>query len=69
MVLVTKSCLTLVTPWTVAHQAHLFMRFPRQESWSELPFPSSGIFTTQGSSLGLVFQADSLLTEPSEKPK
>ena len=44
-----------MTPWTVAHQAHLFMRFPRQESWSELSFPSSGIFTTQGSSLGLLY--------------
>ena len=28
------------TPWTVAHQAPLSMRFPRQEYWSELPFPS-----------------------------
>ena len=36
--LVTKSCPTLVTPWTVAHQAPLSMRFPRQEYWSGLPF-------------------------------
>ena len=28
--LVTKSCLTLVTPWTVACQAPLSMGFPRQ---------------------------------------
>ena len=28
------------TPWTVAHQAPLFMGFPRQEYWSGLPFPS-----------------------------
>ena len=28
------------TPWTVAHQATLSMRFPRQEYWSALPFPS-----------------------------
>ena len=27
-------------PWTVAHQAPLFMGFPRQEDWSGLPFPS-----------------------------
>ena len=27
----SKSCLTLVTPWTVAHQAPLFMEFSRQE--------------------------------------
>ena len=28
-------------PWTVAHQASLSMEFPRQEYWSELPFPTS----------------------------
>ena len=28
-----------VTAWTVAHQALLSMGFPRQEYWSELPFP------------------------------
>ena len=28
-----------VTPWTIAHQAPLSMGFPRQEYWSELPFP------------------------------
>ena len=33
---------TLVTPWTVALQAPLSMRFPRQEYWSGLPFPSLG---------------------------
>ena len=31
-----------VTPWTVAHQAHLSMRFLRQEYWSGLPFPTTG---------------------------
>ena len=40
--LVTKSCLTLGTPWTVAHQAPLSMGFPRQEHWNGLPLPSSG---------------------------
>ena len=30
------------TPWAVAHQAPLSMRFPRQEYWSGLPFPSPG---------------------------
>ena len=30
------------TPWTIAHQAPLSMGFPRQESWSGLPFPSPG---------------------------
>ena len=27
-------------PWTVARQATLFVRFPRQEQWSGLSFPS-----------------------------
>ena len=40
-VLVIKSCLTLITPWTVARQAPLSMGFPRQEYGSGLPFPSS----------------------------
>ena len=38
--LVTRSYLTFVTPWTVAHQASLSMGFSRQEYWSGLPFPS-----------------------------
>ena len=39
---VVQSCLTFFNPWTVAHQAPLFMEFPRQNYWSGLPFPSSG---------------------------
>ena len=36
-------CLTILWPlWTVAHQAPLFIGFPRQEYWSVLPFPSPG---------------------------
>ena len=42
LLLVTKSCLTLVTPWTVACQAPLSMGFPSGEYWSGLPFPSPG---------------------------
>ena len=30
------------TSWTVAHQAPLSVRFPRQEYWSGLPFPPPG---------------------------
>ena len=30
----------LVTPWTAAYQAPLFLGFSRQEYWSGLPFPS-----------------------------
>ena len=40
--LVAKSCLTLVTPWTVACQALLSVGFSRREYWSGLPFPSPG---------------------------
>ena len=40
--LVAKSCPTLVTPWTVARQAPLFMGFSREEYGSGLPFPSPG---------------------------
>ena len=32
--LVTKSHLTLATPWTVARQASLSMGFPSQDYWS-----------------------------------
>ena len=28
------------TPWAVAHQAPLSMEFPREEYWSDLPFPT-----------------------------
>ena len=38
--LVTKLCLALATPWTVACQAPLSMGFPTQEYWNGLPFPS-----------------------------
>ena len=37
---VTQSCLTLATPWTVARQGPLSMRFSRQDYWSGLPFPT-----------------------------
>ena len=40
--LVIKSYPTLVTPWTVTHQAPLFMEFSRWEYWSGLSFPSPG---------------------------
>ena len=47
--LVTKSCSTLATPWTVACQAPLSMGFSRQEYC-----PSPGVFPTQESNLGLL---------------
>ena len=36
-----QSCL-FATPWTVAHQAPLSMKFFRQEYWSGLSFSSPG---------------------------
>ena len=50
---VAQLCLTLCNPRTVACQAPLSMGFSRQEYWSGLPFPSPGIFLTQGSNPGL----------------
>ena len=38
----------LATPWTVAHQAPLSVRFPKQEYWCGLPFPSPGDFPNPG---------------------
>ena len=59
---VAQSCPTLCNP--VAHQAPPSMGFSRQEYWSGLPFPSPGIFPTQGSNLRhlhlLYRQVDSL---------
>ena len=37
-----QSCPTLLTLWTVACQAPLYMGFSRQESWSGLPYPPPG---------------------------
>ena len=41
------------TPWSIANQAPLSMGFSRQECCSGLPFPSQGIFPTQGLNPGL----------------
>ena len=46
--LVPKMCLTLVTTWTIAHQAPLSMGFHRQEYWSELLFHSPGSLPKPG---------------------
>ena len=62
--LVTKSCLTLVTPWTVACQAPLSVGFSRQECWSGLPFPSPGdLPDPEIEPRSPALQADSLPTE------
>jgi len=62
--LVAKSCPTLATPWTVAHQTPLSMGFSRQEYWSGLLFSSPGDLPYLGIELGSpALQADSLSTE------
>ena len=45
------------------------MKFSRQEYWSGLPFPSPGDLPNPGIKPGSpTLQADSLLSEPPEKP-
>ena len=58
------------TPWTVAHHVPLSMRFPRQEYWSGLPFPSPGNLLDPEIKPGSpTLQADSLPREPPGKHK
>ena len=57
------------TPCTVAHHAPLSMRFPKQEYWSKLPFPSSGdLPDPEIEHRPPELQADSLPSEPQRKP-
>ena len=56
------------TPWSIAHQAPLSMGFSRQEYWSGLPFPSQGIFLTQGLNPGLQHCRQTHHSEPPGKP-
>ena len=46
---------SFATPWAVACQPPVSMRFPRQEYWNRLPFPSLGDLPVQGSTLCLSF--------------
>ena len=58
------------TPWTVAHQAPLSMKFSRQEYWGGQPFFPPGDLPAPGiEPRSSTLQADSLLSEPSGKPK
>ena len=62
--LVTKSCPTLVTPWTVVCQSPLSMGFSRQVYWSGLPCFSPGDLPDPGiESRSPALQADSLPIE------
>ena len=70
--LVTKLCLTLATPWTVARQTPLSMGFFRQEYWSGLPIlpprdlSDPGIEPASPASPALAGRL--LTTEPSGEP-
>ena len=67
--LVTKLCLTLATPWTVAHYAPLSMGFSRQEYWSGWSFPPPGDLPNPGiEPVSSALQANSLLSEAPGKP-
>ena len=58
-----------MTPWTVAHQAPLFMGFPRQEYWNGLPFPSPGDLPNSGiEPRSPALQTDTLPSEAPGKP-
>ena len=63
---------SLRPPWTRACQAPLSTGFSRQEYWSGLPLPSPGRPPHPGIKsappVALVFQADSLPSEPPGKP-
>ena len=57
------SC-SVVSAWTITHQAPLSMEFSGQEYWSELPFPPPGHLPDPGIEPGSpALQADSLPTE------
>ena len=64
-----QSCVTLVTPWTVAQQAPLSMGFSRQESWSGLPCPAPlGIFPTRDGTWVSCIAGAFFTTEPPGRP-
>ena len=59
---VAQSCLILATPQTVHCQAPLSMGFPKEEYWSELPFPSPGDLPDQETKpMSLVLQVVSCI--------
>ena len=58
------------TPWGIVCQTSLSMGFPRQEYWSELPFPSPGDHSNPGIKPGSpALEVDSLTSEPAVKPR
>ena len=67
--LVSELYPTLVTPWTVAHQAPVPMWFPRQEYWSGLPFAPPGYLPEPGvKPVSPALAGEFFTTEPPGKP-
>ena len=61
---------SFTTPWTVSFQAPLSIRFPRQEYWSGLSFPSPGDFPNPGTEpMSPVLAGRFFATEPLGKPR
>ena len=59
---------SLRPPWTIAHQAPLFLGFPRQGCWRGLPFPSQAYLPNpETEPKSPVLQADALPSEPPGK--
>ena len=68
--LVTRSCLTPATPWTIGHQVALSVGFPRQAYLTGLPFPSLGKLPDPGIQPSSLALADGFFpTEPPGKPR
>ena len=67
--LVARLCLTFCDPMGCSLPGSFSMGFPRQEYWSGLLFPSPGDLPHPGIKFASpALQADSLQTEPPEKP-
>ena len=60
---------SFATPWAVAYQASLSMRFSRQKYWNGLPFPSPGVLLDPGiNPRSSALEADALTSEPPGNP-
>ena len=60
---------SFATPWTVAYQAPLSMRFPRKGCWNGLLFPSPGDLPNPGlKPASYALASEFFTTEPSGKP-
>ena len=59
---------SFVTPWMVAHQASLFLGFPRKEYWTGLPFASPGSLNSGIKPVSPALAVGLFTTEPPGKP-